>query len=178
MNKVGKYVAIGGAVYATGSVVRLICVAPVIFGVLAAILLFLFALTGTPGDDLIRYGLIILAWIVIIQLIKLAVEGHAGLAFVIGFALFCLADITQPTVSSFLAQWDTPERRFNAKMDHACTQLWNGFKYDYSPKDGYCHFDHYHYDRNRDASDVELKVPPIENALENIERLKQKRVAR
>ena len=57
-------------------------------------------------------------------------------------------------------------------MDRACTHLSNGFKYDYSPKDGYCHFDHYHYDRNRDASDVELKVPPIEDAQENIDRLK------
>ena len=44
-------------------------------------------------------------------------------------------------VSSFLAYWDTPERRFEQRMERTC-----GYEYDYSPKDGYCHFDHEYYE--------------------------------
>jgi hypothetical protein len=89
-NNISKYVAISGAVYVASGIVRMIYVTPWLFGILAAAFLLLCALSGEAGDDLIRYGLVILAWIAIIQVIKLAMNGRVGLAFVIGIALFCL----------------------------------------------------------------------------------------
>jgi hypothetical protein len=93
--------------------------------------------------------------------------------------------LLQPVVRGFLAWWDTPERRFEQRMERAC-----GYEYNYSPTDGYCHFDHdYHEDllttdNPNGHGYVERKVPskrndtgPAEGALENIQRLKEQAVA-
>jgi hypothetical protein len=66
-------------------------------------------------------------------------------------------------------------------MEQAC-----GYEYNYSPKDGYCHFDHENHedllttDNPNGHGYVERKVPPnwndsgpAEGALENIQWLKQ-----
>ena len=80
-------------------------------------------------------------------------------------------------VSSFLARWDTPERRFAHEMDRAC-----GVYYDYSKTDGYCHFNHRYDDMlvttNPNGHGYAMvKAPPAEGALENIARLKQQHAA-
>jgi hypothetical protein len=78
----------------------MIYVTPWLFGILAAILLLLCALSGESGDDLIRVGLVFLAWIAIAQVIKIAVNGQIGKAVAIGMALFFIAGVMSNRISS------------------------------------------------------------------------------
>ena len=99
--------------------------------------------------------------------------------------LLIVMGVFEPVVSGFLARWDTPERRFTERMQQAC-----GYEYVYSQQDGYCYFDHEHYNSLLETSNplghgyAEKKVPPnwrksgpAEGALENIRRLKEQAAA-
>jgi hypothetical protein len=183
--KVGKLLVIAGLTYIIGSTARAVYegLGTVVFlAGIAIILILVFGLFDwTYYDDVIRsalglVGLVYFAWIVCALM-----AGQWGLAFLAVIVLAIVAEIFQPMVSGVLAWWDTPERRLEQRMEQAC-----GYEYNYSPKDGYCHFDHENHedllttDNPNGHGYVERKVPPnwndsgpAEGALENIQWLKQ-----
>jgi len=187
--KIGKLLAVAGLTYAVGSVARGVFEAPgtaLFLTGIGVILILIFGLFDwTYYDDVIRSVLVIIGWVYLAAVIGLLMAGQWGIAFAALILLYIIMATGQPMVSSFLAYWDTPERRFEQRMERAC-----GYEYDYSPKDGYCHFDHEHHqdllttDNPNGHGYVERKVPlnwnntaPAEGAMENIQRLKEQAAA-
>src|ERR1700719_2026993 len=143
--KLGKLLAVAGLTYAVGSVVRGVAEAPgmalFLTGV-GVILILIFGLFDwTYYDDVIRIALVGIGWVYLAAVVGLFMAGRWGLAFSAVILLYIVMEACQPMVISFLGWWDTPERRFEQRMERAC-----GYEYNYSPTDGYCHFDHDHHD--------------------------------
>jgi hypothetical protein len=187
--KLGKLIVVAGLTYAVGSVARGVSEAPgtaLFLTGIGIILILVFGLFDwTYYDDVIRIGLVVIGWVYLAAVIGLFMTGRWGLAFSAMILLYIVMEACQPMVISFLGWWDTPERRFEQRMERAC-----GYEYNYSPTDGYCHFDHEHYedllttDSPNGHGYVERKVPPslsghgpAEGALENIQWLKQQTAA-
>ena len=187
--RLGKLLAIVGLTYAAGSVARGVSEAPgmaLFLTGIGAVLILVFGLFDWAFyDDVIRIVLVIIAWVYLAAVIGLFAAGEWGIAFAALIVLYIIMAAGQPMVSSFLAYWDTPERRFELRMERAC-----GYEYNYSPKDGYCHFNHelyeklLHTDNPNGHGYVEKKVAlnwndsgPAEGALENIQRLKEQAAA-
>ena len=187
--KIGKLLVVAGLTYAVGSVARGVSEAPgmaLFLTGIGVILILIFGLFDwTYYDDVIRIVLVIIGWVYLAAVIGLFAAGEWGIALAGMILLYIVMEAGQPMVSSFLGWWDTPERRLEQRMEQAC-----GYEYDYSPKDGYCHFDHEYYedllktDNPNGHGYVERKVPsnwndtgPAEGALENIQRLKERAAA-
>jgi hypothetical protein len=187
--KMGKLLAVAGLTYVVGSVARGVFEAPgmaLFLTGIGVILILLFGLFDwTYYDDVIRFALVVIGLIYWAGVIGMMMAGQWGMAFGALMLLYVIMETGQPMVSSFLAHWDTPERRFEQRMERAC-----GYEYNYSPKDGYSHFDHEYYEDLLETDNpnghgyVEKKVPknfwengPAEGALENIQRLKERAAA-
>jgi hypothetical protein len=187
--KLGKLIVVAGLTYAVGSVARAVFEAPstaLFLTGIGIILILIFGLFDwTYYDDVIRIALVLIGWVYLAAVIGLFMTGRWGLAFSAMILLYIVMEACQPMVISFLGWWDTPERRFEQRMERAC-----GYEYNYSPTDGYCHFDHDHHedllttDNPNGHGYAERKVPPslfghgpAEGALENIQRLKQQAAA-
>jgi hypothetical protein len=183
--KIGKLVAVAGLTYAVDSVARAVSEVPGTALFLTAIGVILILIFGffdwTYYDDVIRITLVVIGWVYLAAVFGLFMAGWWGLAFSAVILLYIVMQAGQPVVSSFLGWWDTPERRFEQRMEEAC-----GYEYNFSPTDGYCHFDHEHYedllttDNPKRHGYVERKVPPSlsgdgpsEGALANIQLLKE-----
>ena len=187
--KLGKLIVVAGLTYAVGSVARAVFEAPstaLFLTGIGIILILIFGLFDwTYYDDVIRIALVVIGWVYLAAVVGLFMCGRWGLAFSAVILLYIVMEACQPMVIGFLGWWDTPERRFEQRMERAC-----GYEYNYSPTDGYCHFDHEHYedllttDNPNGHGYAERKVPPslfghgpAEGALENIQRLKQQAAA-
>jgi hypothetical protein len=187
--KIGRLLAIAGLTYALGSVARAIYedfgTAVFLTGIVVILSLVFGLFDWTHYDDVIRFALGLIGLVCFAGIIGLLTAGHFGAAFAAAIFLTIVVELLQPAVGGFLAWWDTPERRFGQRMEQSCS-----YEYVYSPRDGYCHFDHEHYEDLLKTENpnghgyVERKVPsnwtdtgPAEGALENIQRLKEQAAA-
>lgn len=191
MGTILKYALIGGAGYGIHRVCTAISGAfAVCFGVLLVIcVVFLIGgLFDFEYDDVTIHNLLaLIGGVCALGIIGMALSGQWFGALIALCVVLGVMGVCKPTVTAFLDRWDTPDRRFQERLESGCDTY-----YLYSKVDGYCHFNHqYHEDSWRlpRSGYVETMVPmdtdyvntegllnpppkPIRGALENIARLK------
>ena len=122
--KLGKLIVVAGLTYAVGSVARAVFEAPgtaLFLTGIGIILILIFGLFDwTYYDDVIRIVLVVIGWVYLAAVIGLFMAGRWGLAFSAVILLYIVMEAFQPMVIGFLGWWDTPERRFEQRMERAC----------------------------------------------------------
>ena len=175
-----RLLLIGGLTYVVGSTCRVLAAMPWLLLVPVMPISDLGFFDWANFDFYLRLAAVLIGltgWAVIAGML---ISGNLLGAFVAVIALGCVGAIVAPIGGAILARWDTPERQFAERMTDGCED-----HYEYSTKDGYCHYDHLYDDRDDTASnpigDV-VMVPhdkttlynnrPLPGALENITQLK------
>ena len=145
MGTILKYALIGGAGYGIHRVCTAISGAfAVCFGVLLVIcVVFLIGgLFDFEYDDVTIHNLLaLIGGVCALGIIGMALSGQWFGALIALCVVLGVMGVCKPTVTAFLDRWDTPDRRFQERLESGCDTY-----YLYSKVDGYCHFNHQYHE--------------------------------